>query len=107
MWPQVVRGGVYSVKWPWMPSLDIVLHFRLDGLSLLFGLIITGIGFLVTLFAASYMADETELVGKLVEQARLDGRKRKRVGEIAREPVLHGVFEELTDEITLPQWKLV
>jgi multicomponent Na+:H+ antiporter subunit A len=56
MWPQVVRGGVYAVQWPWMPSLDIVLHFRLDGLSLLFGLIVTGTGFLVTLFAASYMA---------------------------------------------------
>jgi multicomponent Na+:H+ antiporter subunit A len=56
LWPQVVRGEIYSVQWPWMPSLDIALRFRLDGLSLLFCLIVTGIGFLVTLFAASYMA---------------------------------------------------
>jgi multicomponent Na+:H+ antiporter subunit A len=56
VWPQVVQGGVYVIEWPWMPSLDVILRFRLDGLSLLFGLIITGIGFLVTLFAAGYMA---------------------------------------------------
>ncbi|MGD9310297.1 MAG: proton-conducting transporter membrane subunit, partial [Desulfosarcina sp.] len=56
LWPQVVRGEIYSVQWPWVPSLDIALRFRLDGLSLLFCLIVTGIGFLVTLFAAGYMA---------------------------------------------------
>jgi multicomponent Na+:H+ antiporter subunit A len=56
VWPNVVRGEVFSIEWPWMPSLDIALRFRLDGLSLLFCLIVTGIGFLVTLFAASYMA---------------------------------------------------
>ena len=39
-----------------MPSLDIALRFRLDGLSLLFCLIVTGTGFLVTLFASSYLA---------------------------------------------------
>jgi hypothetical protein len=54
--PRWCGAGSFSVEWPWMPSLDIALHFRLDGLSLLFGLIVTGTGFLVTLFAASYMA---------------------------------------------------
>jgi multicomponent Na+:H+ antiporter subunit A len=52
----VVQGEVFFIEWPWMPSLDIALRFRLDGLSLLFCLIVTGIGFLVTLFAASYLA---------------------------------------------------
>ena len=56
VWPHVVRGEVFSVEWPWMPSLDIALRFRLDGLSLLFCLIVTGTGFLVTLFASSYLA---------------------------------------------------
>jgi multicomponent Na+:H+ antiporter subunit A len=59
VWPQVVRGGAYVVQWPWMPSLDVTLRFRLDGLSLLFGLIVTGIGVLVTLFAAGYMAGKS------------------------------------------------
>ena len=56
LWPLVVRGGIHAVEWSWVPSLDVWLRFRLDGLSLLFALIITGIGFLVSLFAASYMA---------------------------------------------------
>ncbi len=56
LWPLMAKGGVVAVDWAWAPSLDIWLRFRLDGLSLLFALIVTGIGFLVTLFAASYMA---------------------------------------------------
>ncbi len=56
LWPQVVRGGVFTVAWPWMPGLDIDLRFRLDGLSMLFGLIITGSGMLISLFSSSYMA---------------------------------------------------
>jgi multicomponent Na+:H+ antiporter subunit A len=56
LWPQVKLGRVYIVEWPWVPSLDFALRFRLDGLSLLFGLIITATGALVALFSASYMA---------------------------------------------------
>ena len=57
VWPQVVRGHVFQIQWPWMPSLDLYLRFRLDGLSLLFCLIITGTGFFVTLYASSYIAE--------------------------------------------------
>ncbi|MFO7715502.1 hydrogen gas-evolving membrane-bound hydrogenase subunit E [Desulfosarcina sp.] len=56
VWPQVVQGAVFYTHWPWAPSFDLYLRFRLDGLSLLFGLIVTGAGFLVTLYASSYMA---------------------------------------------------
>ncbi|MBR9981750.1 MAG: DUF4040 domain-containing protein [Desulfatitalea sp.] len=55
-WPAVAAGKVISVSYPWMPSLDLYLSFRLDGLSLLFGLIICGAGVLVTLYSAGYMA---------------------------------------------------
>jgi len=55
-WPAVAGGRVFSVSWPWMPSLDLYLSFRLDGLSLLFGLIICGSGLLVTLYSSGYMA---------------------------------------------------
>ena len=40
---------------PWVPSFGIDLAFRLDGFSLLFALLITGIGTLVTLYATAYM----------------------------------------------------
>jgi multicomponent Na+:H+ antiporter subunit A len=55
-WPAVAAGRVISASWPWMPSLDLHLSFRLDGLSLLFGLIVCGAGVLVTLYSSSYMA---------------------------------------------------
>jgi multicomponent Na+:H+ antiporter subunit A len=55
-WPGVVNGDVFTAQWAWVPSLDLNLAFRLDGLSLLFGLIITMTGFFVTVYASSYMA---------------------------------------------------
>ncbi len=55
-WPRVAGGAVFTAQWAWVPSLDLNLAFRLDGLSLLFGLIITMTGFFVTIYASSYMA---------------------------------------------------
>lgn len=43
-------------SYPWIPSLDLSFSLRLDGLSLLFTLIITGVGTFVTLYSAAYMA---------------------------------------------------
>ncbi len=54
-WPFVIKGEVFLAEWAWVPSLDISLRFRLDGLSLLFCLIITLAGFFVSLYASSYM----------------------------------------------------
>jgi multicomponent Na+:H+ antiporter subunit A len=42
----------------WVPSLGINFVIRLDGFSLLFCLMITGIGTLVTLYAGSYFAEK-------------------------------------------------
>lgn len=55
-WPRVVQGNIFVVQWAWVPSLDLDLAFRLDGLGLLFGLVITMTGFFVSLYASSYMA---------------------------------------------------
>jgi multicomponent Na+:H+ antiporter subunit A len=54
--PAVVRGRFPVLSLPWAPSLGTTLSFRIDGLALLFALLITGIGVLVTAFAARYMA---------------------------------------------------
>jgi multicomponent Na+:H+ antiporter subunit A len=61
LWPEVVRGHVYQIQWPWIPSLDLYLRFRLDGLSLLFCLIVTGAGFFVSLYSSSYMAGHPQV----------------------------------------------
>jgi multicomponent Na+:H+ antiporter subunit A len=60
-WPGVVQGQVFQVEWAWISSLDVTLRFRLDGLSLLFCLIVTMAGFFVSLFASSYMAGKQHL----------------------------------------------
>jgi len=40
---------------PWIPALDVQLAFRLDGLSLMFALLITGIGTFIVIYAGGYL----------------------------------------------------
>lgn len=56
-WPEITAGGVVTDTIAWVPSLGVVFDLRLDGFSYLFGLLITGIGTLVTLYAGAYFAD--------------------------------------------------
>ncbi len=53
--PAVSTGRVMFESWTWVPSLNINLDLRLDGLSLLFSLLITGIGSLIFIYASSYL----------------------------------------------------
>lgn len=57
---QVAKGGVFTAKLPWIPSLDISFVSYLDGLSLLFSLLITGIGSLVVLYSIFYLDKHKE-----------------------------------------------
>ena len=49
-------GGAVRLAWDWVPSLGISLSFFIDGLSLTFALLISGIGALVLLYANTYLA---------------------------------------------------
>lgn len=51
----ITNGEVISQTYSWIPSLGIELSFYLDGLSLTFALIISLVGFVVFLYAGSYM----------------------------------------------------
>ncbi len=53
--PAVAAGEVLTWRIDWVPSLGVSLGILLDGLSLTFALLITGIGALVTLYASSYL----------------------------------------------------
>ncbi|MFC0268718.1 putative monovalent cation/H+ antiporter subunit A [Kushneria aurantia] len=53
--PQVMQGGGLYFEQAWAPSLGLSLSFWLDGLSLMFGLLISGIGTLILLYASGYM----------------------------------------------------
>lgn len=57
----VAAGEVFVVSHAWVPSLGVNLSFYLDGLSLLFTLLITGIGALVIIYASSYLAHSAQL----------------------------------------------
>ncbi|HYO53883.1 putative monovalent cation/H+ antiporter subunit A [Archangium sp.] len=59
--PAVTAGSPRTERLAWTPQLDLWLSFRLDGLALLFALLITGIGALVTLYAAHYLAGHPQL----------------------------------------------
>jgi multicomponent Na+:H+ antiporter subunit A len=54
--PQIAAGETLRFAVAWVPSLDVSLSFLLDGLSLTFGLLISGIGTLVFLYSNSYLA---------------------------------------------------
>lgn len=41
-------------QWDWIPPLDLSLSFRLDGLSLFFGLVVSFIGVLITIYTLGY-----------------------------------------------------
>lgn len=60
-WPEVTGGEVILQQHAWIPSLGVSLSLRLDGLSLLFALLITGIGTDIYLYAASYLRGSTDL----------------------------------------------
>lgn len=52
---EIKSKGHILFHYQWVPSLGIDLSFRLDGLSLLFALMITGIGVLVFAYTANYL----------------------------------------------------
>lgn len=52
---KIKSEGQILFHYNWVPSLGIDLSFRLDGLSLLFTLMITGIGTLVFAYTANYL----------------------------------------------------
>jgi multicomponent Na+:H+ antiporter subunit A len=48
------------LAWDWVPTLGIALSFLIDGLSLTFALLISGIGALVTLYSWAYLGRKPE-----------------------------------------------
>ncbi|MBW3546209.1 MAG: pH homeostasis protein A, partial [Bacteroidetes bacterium] len=53
--PGILSGEIISLSHAWAPSLGINLDFYLDGLSLLFALLISGFGVLIMAYAGGYL----------------------------------------------------
>ena len=58
--PNVIHQHFSSIHIPWMSSIDINLDLKLDGLSLMFGLIISIIGVGVFFYATQYLSPQTD-----------------------------------------------
>jgi len=54
--PTIAAGDALRLAWGWVPALGVELSFVVDGLSLTFALLISGIGVGVMLFSGSYLA---------------------------------------------------
>ncbi|CQR47935.1 Na(+)/H(+) antiporter subunit A [Paraliobacillus sp. PM-2] len=58
--PTIADGEVVTHLLSWVPSLGINFNIHLDGLALLFALLITGIGVLVVLYSVFYLDKDKE-----------------------------------------------
>lgn len=54
---RIFSGPTLFYNYSWVPSMEIDLQFKVDGLSALFSLLITGVGALVFLYSSSYMKE--------------------------------------------------
>lgn len=59
--PLLSKGEVIREYTQWIPSLGVNLNFVIDGLSLLFALMITGIGSLVFIYTTAYLKNHEYL----------------------------------------------
>jgi len=55
------ENGFVRAAYPWVPSLGISLSFRLDGLSLLFAVLVALVGGFVLIYAGGYLAGHAQL----------------------------------------------
>lgn len=59
--PRVAKGEVFSHTYEWIPSFHLNFTTYIDGLSLIFSLLITGVGSLVILYSIFYLSVKESL----------------------------------------------
>jgi multicomponent Na+:H+ antiporter subunit A len=59
--PHIASGEPFTISIHWVPSLNINLSFHLDGLSLLFSLLVTGIGTFIIIYGSGYLQDHKNI----------------------------------------------
>ncbi|MGY4830426.1 monovalent cation/H+ antiporter subunit A [Sphaerotilaceae bacterium SBD11-9] len=58
MYPQVANGGVVAERLPWLTSLGLDLIVRIDGFAWMFGMLVSGMGLLVIVYARYYLSPD-------------------------------------------------
>ncbi|ANF82721.1 monovalent cation/H+ antiporter subunit A [Acinetobacter sp. NCu2D-2] len=59
--PDIFAGKTLIETWAWLPQLGLDFSFRLDALAILFGLLISGIGTLIYIYAYYYLNPKNSL----------------------------------------------
>ncbi len=59
--PRIAKGEIISHTYEWIPSFNINFTTYIDGLSLIFSLLITGVGSLVILYSIFYLSIKESL----------------------------------------------
>lgn len=62
--PDVMSGATVTQSWQWVETFDVQFTLRLNGLSLLFAMLVLGVGVLVLSYAPQYL-DPSYEVGRL------------------------------------------
>lgn len=92
--PEVAHGEPIREVHNWMPAYDLPLSFYLDGLSLLFALLVTGIGTLIVVYSSGYLAHNDELGRFYVQLLAFMGAMLGLV--LADNAIVFFIFFELT-----------
>ena len=58
LYPSIEDGGVLRYEVAWLPEFGLDFVLRLDGFAWMFSALVSGIGFLVIVYARYYMSDE-------------------------------------------------
>ena len=85
--PVVLAGQTVRETVPWVPSLGITLSFTVDGLSLVFALLILGIGALVVIYAGGYLHGHRFLRGSFRPEDLSKKRCPRTISNASRFPV--------------------
>jgi multicomponent K+:H+ antiporter subunit A len=59
--PAVFAGEVVTEYLEWIPSIGLTLSMRLDGLALMFAILILGIGLLIILYTRYYLSENEDI----------------------------------------------
>ena len=62
--PVVLAGGVVTETYRWIPELDFSIAVRLDTLSWVLALVVSGVGALVLLYCVRYFGDDEPNLGR-------------------------------------------
>jgi multicomponent K+:H+ antiporter subunit A len=57
-YPEIAAGQVVRFKVEWLPAFGVDFSLRMDGFAWMFSALVTGIGFLVVLYARYYMSPQ-------------------------------------------------